>query len=51
MHDRRPLGDSTKEMLRHIARLWGYIVRLESVDDDRAKLVDECTPGRPSFTR
>ncbi len=32
MHNRRPLGDSTEEMLRHIARLWGYDVRLESVD-------------------
>jgi spore cortex formation protein SpoVR/YcgB (stage V sporulation) len=34
MHNRRPLGDSTEEMLRHIARLWGYDVRLESVDAD-----------------
>ncbi|TCJ16356.1 SpoVR family protein [Parasulfuritortus cantonensis] len=46
MHDRRPLGDSTKEMLRHVARLWGYIVRIESVDDQGARLIDECTPGR-----
>ncbi|HMM46762.1 MAG TPA: SpoVR family protein [Thiobacillaceae bacterium] len=34
MHDRRPLGDSTPEMLRHVARLWGYTVRIESVDAD-----------------
>ncbi|BBP03160.1 SpoVR family protein [Sulfuriferula plumbiphila] len=34
MHDRRPLGDTTPEMLRHIARLWGYSVRMESVDQD-----------------
>ena len=34
MHDRRPLGDSTPEMLRHIARLWGYNVRMESVNQD-----------------
>ena len=34
MHDRRPLGESTPEMLRHIARLWGYTVRIESVDQD-----------------
>jgi stage V sporulation protein R len=34
MHNRRPLGDSTAEMLRHIARLWGYTVRIESVDQD-----------------
>jgi spore cortex formation protein SpoVR/YcgB (stage V sporulation) len=34
MHDRRPLGESTPEMLRHVARLWGYAVRIESVDQD-----------------
>jgi spore cortex formation protein SpoVR/YcgB (stage V sporulation) len=34
MHNRRPLGESTPEMLRHIARLWGYTVRIESVDQD-----------------
>ncbi len=34
MHDRRPLGDSTPEMLRHVARLWGYKVRIENVDQD-----------------
>jgi spore cortex formation protein SpoVR/YcgB (stage V sporulation) len=34
MHDRRPLGESTPDMLRHIARLWGYTVRIESVDRD-----------------
>jgi stage V sporulation protein R len=33
-HDRRPLGETTPEMLRHIARLWGYTVRIESVDQD-----------------
>jgi spore cortex formation protein SpoVR/YcgB (stage V sporulation) len=43
MHDRRPLGDSTPEMLRHIARLWGYDVRIESVDESgHAELVGEC---------
>jgi spore cortex formation protein SpoVR/YcgB (stage V sporulation) len=34
MHNRRPLGESTPEMLRHIGRLWGYNVRIESVDQD-----------------
>ncbi|MDA8129493.1 MAG: SpoVR family protein [Betaproteobacteria bacterium] len=33
MHDRRPLGDSAPEMLRHVARLWGYAVKIESVDE------------------
>ena len=30
-HD-RPLGDSTLEVLKHTAQLWGFGVRLESVD-------------------
>lgn len=34
MHDRRPLGESTPEMLRHVARLWGYTVRIESLDEN-----------------
>ena len=43
MHNRRPLGESTPEMLRHIARLWGYDVRIESVDDHgHAELIEEC---------
>ncbi len=28
----RPLGDSTLEVLKHVARLWGFGVHLESVD-------------------
>lgn len=31
--DGRSLGDSTNEMLRHMARLWQFDVYLESVDD------------------
>ena len=27
----RPLGDSTQEVLKHTARLWGFAVKLESV--------------------
>lgn len=30
--DRRPLGDNTPEMLKHVRRLWGFRVRLETVD-------------------
>lgn len=41
-HNRRPLGDSVDEMLRHIRRLWGFTVRLEAVDEHgRAQLVAE----------
>ena len=28
----RPLGDSTLEVLRHVARLWGFGVHLDSVN-------------------
>jgi spore cortex formation protein SpoVR/YcgB (stage V sporulation) len=31
-HDRRPLGETTHEMMKHIRRLWGFKVRLETVD-------------------
>lgn len=46
MHNRRPLGESTPEMLRHIARLWGYTVRIESVDQDgSSKVAGVCKMG------
>ena len=32
-HDRCPLDDSADEVLKHVARLWGFTVRLEEVDD------------------
>ena len=41
-HLRRPLGESTEEVMKHIARLWGFTVRLESVDDNgQCRLVHE----------
>jgi len=41
-HQRRPLGDSVPEMLRHIRRLWGFTVRLGTVDDQgRVELIGE----------
>jgi stage V sporulation protein R len=33
-HKRRPLGDDVQEVLKHVARLWGFPVHLESVDAD-----------------
>ena len=33
-HNKRPLSDDTAEVLRHVRRLWGYDVRLESVGDN-----------------
>ena len=42
-HNRRPLGESTEEMLKHVRRLWGFTTRLESLDEHgRAQLVAEC---------
>ncbi len=42
-YNRRPLGDSVEEMLLHIHRLWGFDVRLESVDETgRVQLIGEC---------
>jgi stage V sporulation protein R len=32
-HNRRPLHDSAEEVIKHVARLWGFGVQLESVDD------------------
>ncbi len=33
-HDRQPLADDTDEIMRHIARLWGFTVRLETMLED-----------------
>jgi spore cortex formation protein SpoVR/YcgB (stage V sporulation) len=34
-HDRRPLDDaSADEVLKHVARLWGFTVRLETAHED-----------------
>jgi stage V sporulation protein R len=32
-HNNRPMHDDSQEVLRHVSRLWGFGVRLESVDD------------------
>jgi stage V sporulation protein R len=35
MHNRRPLDEgSAQEVLKHVGRLWGFDVRLESADSD-----------------
>jgi stage V sporulation protein R len=33
-HKSRPLSESAEEVLKHVARLWGFSVNLESVDAD-----------------
>jgi stage V sporulation protein R len=41
-HNRRPLGESTAEMLRHVHRLWGFPVHLESMEDNEVKHTFHC---------
>jgi len=43
-YSRRPLAESAEQVVRHIARLWGFTVRLESVveEQDKVELVHEC---------
>ncbi|APZ42301.1 SpoVR family protein [Acidihalobacter ferrooxydans] len=46
-HARRTLDDSADEVLRHVARLWGFDVRLETVfEDNRVELTHECRATR-----
>ncbi len=33
-HNRRPLGKATHEVMRHISRLWGFTVRMETEHSD-----------------
>ena len=43
MQDRRPLDESTDELLKHVARLWGFDVRLEEVNEiNEVKNYHEC---------
>ncbi len=42
-YQRRPLNQHTEEVLKHVARLWGFDVRLETVDAQGAVLATmEC---------
>jgi len=41
-YNRRPLSDTLDEMLLHVRRLWGFDVRMESVDENgRVQLIGE----------
>lgn len=42
--DRVPLGDDSEEVLRHIHRLWGFDVHLESRDDQTVLGSYHCPP-------
>jgi stage V sporulation protein R len=45
-HDGKPLGESTEEMLRHLHRLWGFDVHLESMDGDKV-VAEAHVPPKP----
>jgi len=34
-HDRKPLSDSTEDVLKHLHRLWGFDIHLESMQGER----------------
>jgi spore cortex formation protein SpoVR/YcgB (stage V sporulation) len=47
-HARRPLhGADSKEVLKHLYRLWGFPVRLESVSDGEAVEIRTCPEPEP----
>ncbi|MBL8470541.1 MAG: SpoVR family protein [Rhodocyclaceae bacterium] len=51
-YQRRPLGSSIDEVLKHISRLWGFTVRLEVVRDDGSiVLAHECKPDKRRLAR
>jgi len=42
-HNRRPLNEQTDETLKHLSRLWGFTVRIESLNDDgEYEVTHEC---------
>ena len=45
-HNDRPLHDGTQEVLKHVARLWGFDVHLESIDSKGACQSPEGRRGR-----
>ncbi|MBL8247005.1 MAG: SpoVR family protein [Candidatus Competibacter sp.] len=46
-YHQRPLHENHQEVLKHLHRLWGFAVRMESVDDNgKVELIGECPPTR-----
>ena len=42
-HNRRPLNEQTDETLKHLSRLWGFTVRIESLNaDGKYETTHEC---------
>jgi stage V sporulation protein R len=47
-HNNRPLHDSAQEVLKHVARLWGFGVQLDSVDAGGAVTKHWSVPAPPN---
>ncbi len=47
MHNQQPLGEDTEEVLKHIHRLWGFEVHLESVSPEGSIIDEHHCPLRP----
>lgn len=45
-HQRKPLDESTQEVLRHLHRLWGFDVHLDSVEGERVMQSFHCPPAK-----
>ncbi len=43
----RPLSDTTDEVMKHLHRLWGFKVIIESVESDGSTRVTHCCPKPP----
>ena len=43
--ERRPMGESTEEVLKHVYRLWRFPVKLESVWDGKAEATYTMPPN------
>ncbi len=41
-HNRKPLGDSTQQVLKHLHKLWGFDVHLTSIQDDNVSVSYHC---------
>jgi spore cortex formation protein SpoVR/YcgB (stage V sporulation) len=48
VNDRRPLAEDSEEVLRHIHRLWGFDVHLQSVSDGTVVEEYQCPATTPS---
>ncbi|MBB3167278.1 SpoVR family protein [Simiduia aestuariiviva] len=45
-HNRKPMGSATEEVLKHVHRLWGFDVILESVCGDEVTQSFRCPPAQ-----